>query len=106
MTTIYPIKVHHLNQFKAQLAREPNLETYGNYRNTLPETPGHTPVIIKTMSGNTGMLIAIIILALATFALLVLLVAYKRALDEAKVQKEKEAEFSSIGQPSEKENKA
>ena len=73
MKTVYPIKQRHLDQFKAQLNRKKGLLKTGNWRIILPETASHAPVIVEK-SGRAGMLVAIIILAIAVFGLLVLVV--------------------------------
>jgi hypothetical protein len=73
MTTVYPLKQRHLNQFKAQLNRKKGLLKTGNYRIIMKETADHSPVIVKR-DGRVGMLVAIIILAIAVFALLVLII--------------------------------
>jgi len=46
LKTIYPIKQKYVDQFKSQLAREPGLENYGNWREIQPFSEAHNPVVL------------------------------------------------------------
>lgn len=88
LTTIYPIKQKHLDQFKLQLAKNKiqkpkSLVDTGNWRYILPYIDGpngSNGQIITSEISNTGMLIAIIILAIVAFAFLLVIVMLKKQL--------------------------
>lgn len=46
LKTIYPIKQKHVDMFKKQLKRVDGLEKTGNWREILPLTKDHNPVIL------------------------------------------------------------
>lgn len=89
LTTIYPIKQKHLDQFNLQLKKspkkDPTMPKTGNWRLIQPYVEGatgHQAQIIKTMGrGNVGMLVAVIILALIVFALLVVVMNLRAKLN-------------------------
>jgi len=73
LTTIYPVKQRHLDQFKNQLKRG-HLEKTGNYRVINKLTPQHNPMIITTEAeSTTGMMLIGIVIAIAAICLLIVL---------------------------------
>merc|ERR1719272_1977950 len=82
LTTIYPIKQKHLDQFKLQLKKspkkDPTMPKTGNWRLIMPYLEGEkghqAQIIMAGRGGNVGMLVAVIVLAIFVFVLLMVVI--------------------------------
>lgn len=86
LKTVYPIKQKTLDQFNLQLAKKAGLEKTGNWREIQPYMEGedgHKALIVDSSISNVGMLIAVIILAIAVFVLLLVVMKLRGDMKKA-----------------------